>query len=264
MAAACGARSTVTVTLVPHACAAARLAARRLFPTSRALLGTGRASYRGRHIVHGRRERDTARAHTRIGSLGKFSCCPSSTMPACSWWRAAALVAIFAAVCPVLLVGYLDAHPHSGIWAWLAANRVYSKEYMLRTVKENKKQLLLIILGRVYDVSAGKGFYSPGAEYHGYCLGRDHTLAFLTADFEKDSTDDLSELMPAQCLGIEHWSEFYAVEKNDTYQCALRRSFITQPGCPRFPPHAPRENPRQLRSAAAAAQLHGPARGALL
>lgn len=36
-----------------------------------------------------------------------------------------------------------------------------------------------------------------------------HTRAFLSVDFEKDGGDDLTDLTPAACLGIIHWSDFY-------------------------------------------------------
>ena len=37
---------------------------------------------------------------------------------------------------------------------------------------------------------------STGEDYNGYCKGHDYTRAFLSADFAKDATDDLSDLLP--------------------------------------------------------------------
>ena len=69
-------------------------------------------------------------------------------------------------------------------------------------------QLLLVIVGDVYDVSAGREFYASGGGYEGFVF-QDVSRAFLTADFENNATDELDDLLPGQCLGIEHWQGFY-------------------------------------------------------
>ena len=86
---------------------------------------------------------------------------------------------------------------------------VYTSADLKRQIEERKDRLLLLILGKIYDVSKGKQFYAPGMEYNGYCVGIDHTRAFLNVDFENDGGDDLSTLSPGACLGILHWGEFY-------------------------------------------------------
>ena len=64
------------------------------------------------------------------------------------------------------------------------------------------------MVGRIYDVSNGRGFYGPGTEYEGFANGTDQSRAFLTAEFE-NATDDLSGLRPSECLGVESWATFY-------------------------------------------------------
>ena len=76
-------------------------------------------------------------------------------------------------------------------------------------IKQRSPQLLLLVLGCVYEVTRGNQYYAEGMEYNGYCRGTDVTKAYLSADFEKDGTDDLSTLSPAECLGVDHWSKFY-------------------------------------------------------
>ena len=68
--------------------------------------------------------------------------------------------------------------------------------------------------------SKGKEFYAQGgdASYAGYASGSDNTRAFLTADFENNATDDLDNLSPGQCLGVEHWRLFYRNSTKYTFQ----------------------------------------------
>ena len=73
--------------------------------------------------------------------------------------------------------------------------------------------LPLVIVGQVYDVSAGREHYvaredGEDESYAGF-VGRDASRAFLSADFAHNATDDLDDLLPGQCLSIEHWQQFY-------------------------------------------------------
>ena len=92
----------------------------------------------------------------------------------------------------------------------------------LYTAVEKQEPLLLVIVGHVYDVSSGFEYYGRNSQagddesYMGFANGTDNSRAFLTADFENNATDDLSDLLPGQCLGIEHWKGFY--EKHEKYQ----------------------------------------------
>lgn len=82
----------------------------------------------------------------------------------------------------------------------------------LENIARRQQPLLLIIVGEVFDVSSGREFYAQDGNeesYAGYANGTDNTRAFLTADFVNNATDDLSGLLPGECLGIEHWLKFY-------------------------------------------------------
>jgi len=80
----------------------------------------------------------------------------------------------------------------------------------LEAAAEKGTPILLVVVGHVYDVSNGKEFYEAGAGYGGFASGADASRAFLSADFDKDASDDLSGLNLAQCLGVHHWAKFYA------------------------------------------------------
>ena len=99
------------------------------------------------------------------------------------------------------------------------APRVF-ETHTLEKIARRQQPLLLLIVGEVFDVSSGKEFYARGdgkeESYAGYANGTDNTRAFLTADFENNATDDLSGLLPGECLGIEHWSKFY--HNHSTYR----------------------------------------------
>jgi len=95
--------------------------------------------------------------------------------------------------------------------------------HTLEKIAALQNPLLLVVVGEVYDVSKGREFYGRTADgvaesYTGYANGTDNTRAFLTADFENNATDDLSDLTPGQCLGIEHWRLFYRNHSKYTFQ----------------------------------------------
>ena len=57
-------------------------------------------------------------------------------------------------------------------------------------------QLLLAVLGEVFDVSKGAKHYAPGMGYS-FFTGRDGSRAFVTGDFtEAGLVDDLTGLSP--------------------------------------------------------------------
>ena len=91
--------------------------------------------------------------------------------------------------------------------------KVFTTAQLKQQIQAQNRRLLLVILGRIYDVTRGRQFYAVGEDYHGFCLGVDHTRAFLEVDFEKSGGDDVSALTPGQCLVISTWSNFY-VQKN--------------------------------------------------
>ena len=80
---------------------------------------------------------------------------------------------------------------------------------------EDDSPLYICISGRIYDVSAGRKFYGPDGNYHGF-VGRDATRAFATGcKLEaciSSSTDGLTE---KEFKEIDKWLELY--ETHDKY-----------------------------------------------
>ena len=107
----------------------------------------------------------------------------------------------------------------------------------LRAAAEKQDTLLLVIVGRVFEVTSGREFYGKTKEqsddsYEGFANGTDNTRAFLTADFEKNATDDLSDLQPGECLGIDHWVSFYNNHKTYTFVGLHHGRFYDATGTP--------------------------------
>eukprot|EP00965_Chrysotila_dentata_P188559 6172813-Pleurochrysis_carterae.AAC.4 len=102
----------------------------------------------------------------------------------------------------------------------------------LEAAAARQDPLLLVVTGRVYNVSAGSDFYSKGSSYSGFANGIDATRAFLTADFENDASDDLSNLTLAQCAGVEHWANFYANSTKYTWVGVHHGRYYTATGEP--------------------------------
>ena len=97
--------------------------------------------------------------------------------------------------------------------------------------READPLLLLVVVGKVYDVSSGRTFYgSEGAGYEGFASGSDNSRAFLTADFEHNATDDLDNLTHAEHLGVAHWAQFYEDHAKYTYAGVHRGRFFDYRG----------------------------------
>jgi len=65
----------------------------------------------------------------------------------------------------------------------------------------------------VFDVSAGRAYYAPGAGYACFA-GRDATRAFVSGEFEGAGlTDDVAGLSDSECQGVLTWRDFYRGEK---------------------------------------------------
>ena len=78
---------------------------------------------------------------------------------------------------------------------------------------ESGGTLMLAILGEVYDVSAGQGFYAPGQGGYNCFVGRDGSRAFVTGEFEGAGlTDDVEGLAPSELEGVLGWRDFYRDE----------------------------------------------------
>ncbi|XP_070572496.1 neuferricin-like [Ptychodera flava] len=110
-----------------------------------------------------------------------------------------------------------------------------SKVFTLEELKHLKggpgsKGLCVAVLGKVFDVSAGKKHYGPGGGYE-FFSGRDGTRAFVTGDFtEKGLTDDLSGFTPSQGLEVKSWVDFY--EKQYIYVGKLQGRYYNKDGKP--------------------------------
>ncbi|ORZ41727.1 cytochrome b5-like heme/steroid binding domain-containing protein [Catenaria anguillulae PL171] len=76
------------------------------------------------------------------------------------------------------------------------------------------KPIYLAVLGKVYDVSAGREHYGPGGGYS-FFSGRDAGRAFVTGCFETHLTPDLRGLSAEQLKGVDEWREFY--DNHDQY-----------------------------------------------
>ena len=106
-----------------------------------------------------------------------------------------------------------------------------SEELRAETAKQER--LLLVVVGMVYDVSTGRGFYAQdGDESYAGFVGQDASRAFLSADFENNATDDLHDLLPGECLGIEHWQGFYANHSTYKYVGLHHGRFYDASGTP--------------------------------
>ena len=91
----------------------------------------------------------------------------------------------------------------------------------LRDAAERQETLLLVVVGETFDVTSGREYYGRQASglsdsYEGFANGTDASRAFLTADFVNNGTDNLSDLSPGECLGVEHWRRFY--HNHSTYK----------------------------------------------
>lgn len=113
-----------------------------------------------------------------------------------------------------------------------------SEEQRVFTTSELKRYtnlengLYLSILGQVFDVTKREKHYGPGNQYHAFTgnyflicwktcilaticiwnysfIGRDASLAFITGEFERDLTDDISSLSAQQVKALDDWLQFY-------------------------------------------------------
>lgn len=93
--------------------------------------------------------------------------------------------------------------------------RIVTKEELARHDGNQTQELWLAILSKVYDVSAGKEYYAPGAPYSIF-VGRDGNVPFITGAFNPEEAEKpLTDMTPHQLMNLETWAEFY--EKEDKY-----------------------------------------------
>ena len=110
------------------------------------------------------------------------------------WWLPSALA-----------VGFAVVHMH--LTAAPASERhlrVFTPKELAAFDGRGGGPVYLAIMGRVFDVSAGREFYEPGAGYECFA-GRDASLAFVTGDFAGDRTDDVGALSGKQLAELAGW-----------------------------------------------------------
>ncbi|KAH8556765.1 cytochrome b5-like heme/steroid binding domain-containing protein, partial [Umbelopsis sp. PMI_123] len=71
----------------------------------------------------------------------------------------------------------------------------------------------IAIDGDVFDVTKGRGWYTPGGSYH-FFAGRDAARAYATGCFKEHLTHDLRGLSEGQLKSIENWKRFYENHHN--------------------------------------------------
>jgi len=118
----------------------------------------------------------------------------------------------------------------SHFWRWQSGHtngalhspsgvRLFTTADLQRVADERPQTLLLLsVVGKVYNVTAGRGYYAAGEGYEGFAEGRDASRAFVdTSLFEKEGLDDLANLTLGECKGVEHWMNFYADHEKYTF-----------------------------------------------
>ncbi|KAI9286163.1 cytochrome b5-like heme/steroid binding domain-containing protein [Umbelopsis sp. AD052] len=99
---------------------------------------------------------------------------------------------------------------------WVNVNTWIPKKQIELTEQELAKYdgtnpslpVYIAIDGEVFDVTKGKGWYTPGGSYH-FFAGRDAARAYATGCFKEHLTHDLRGLGEHQLKSIEHWKKFY-------------------------------------------------------
>ncbi|KAI8575024.1 hypothetical protein K450DRAFT_263724 [Umbelopsis ramanniana AG] len=99
---------------------------------------------------------------------------------------------------------------------WVNVNTWIPKKQIQLTEQELAKYdgtnpslpVYIAIDGDVFDVTKGKGWYTPGGSYH-FFAGRDAARAYATGCFKEHLTHDLRGLGENQLKSIEHWKTFY-------------------------------------------------------
>lgn len=93
-------------------------------------------------------------------------------------------------------------------------NRLFTPAELARYDGTAGRRLYLAVVGDVFDVTSGRRHYGKRGGYRHFA-GRDASKSFVTGDFKKDLTDDLTGLIPEQVADIVNWRDFY--RKHKTY-----------------------------------------------
>ena len=102
---------------------------------------------------------------------------------------------------------------------FFASNR-YNTQLILFTPQQledaraqKDKQLLLAVLGSVFDVTKGRRHYDPDHGGYGGFAFRDATRSFVTGDFKDDLHDDCTDFDMEQYAQAIRWRDFYSNSK---------------------------------------------------
>jgi len=111
--------------------------------------------------------------------------------------------------------------------------RIVQEEELKRKKGEDDEEVIwLSILGRVYDVSAGREYYGPGAGYCGLAA-RDASVNFATGNFAEEVKDLPSETLNAEQLAdIDEWRDFYLKEEKYPFVGFLEGTYYDEIGNP--------------------------------
>ena len=80
--------------------------------------------------------------------------------------------------------------------------RIFTAEELSQYDGNRSTRIYLAVLGEVYDVTDGEGYYGPGQGYSCFA-GRDGSRAFVTGNFTKEGARaDLDGLTPGEVAGV--------------------------------------------------------------
>ncbi|TPX34491.1 hypothetical protein SmJEL517_g02804 [Synchytrium microbalum] len=98
-----------------------------------------------------------------------------------------------------------------------AKGRVFKPEELkLYDGSDPTKPIYLAIVGKVYDVSAGRRHYGPDGSY-AFFAGRDAGRAYVTGCFQTHLTHDMRGLSEEQLKSLDTWQNFYRDHKEYFY-----------------------------------------------
>jgi hypothetical protein len=91
----------------------------------------------------------------------------------------------------------------------------------------------LSILGEVYDVTKGAGYYKKGMGYDIFA-GRDGSVPFITGNFTADEAKKsiLDTLSDAELHALNGWRHFYETEEKYPFIGLLQGDFFDEDGGP--------------------------------
>ena len=91
----------------------------------------------------------------------------------------------------------------------------------------------LSILGEVYDVTKGAGYYKKGAGYSVFAA-RDGSVPFITGNFTEEEAQKpiLETLSDGELWALDDWRVFYANEERYPFIGLLLGSFYEENGSP--------------------------------